>query len=881
MTFVKPIVSFILVLLVFMTMSMPLGSLPPLGDVIDPSGGIWAAGKDAAIKEKVVITNEFLNAPVKVYYDNFGVPHIYAKTDRDMYFVTGYLHAKDRLFQLDFQHRLMYGELSEVIGRDTLELDKEFRFLGIPQLAESTLLYYKTLASNGDINAQKALDELNAYTEGINAYISSIGNDLPLEMRLLNYRPRLWKPEYTIAFTYFMSWVLTLDYYDLEVQRLVDTVGERYGINTLFSELFPIDGVLQYYIVPGYGNDTYPLNTTNVQKAKIPKSFIQQIKENKRARIESTMKKILDHAKKLNILSGPMKFAFAGSNNWAIGKNKSTTGYSIHMNDMHLSWRFPGIWSEIHQYTAESDLNLFGYTLVGVPYVVSGHNQYVAWGHTNVGPDFVDMYYYTWKDDTYQEYWYKDHYEAVKQRVEKIKVRGHGTIEYIVNSTRHGPLFMTSDGEPMAVRWAAAKNLTVALAIRQFNRARNWQDFKIGLSLFDSPPQNIAYADFEGNVAITAAGHYPIRSDVSTTDTKIPPWSVTSKPLWNLIPVNGSTGKYEWVDWVDTYDEMPHAFNPEQGYVASANQKTAGPLYKHFIAAFQADGYRGRRINEFIRAKSKVSVEDMKTLQRDVVDTAARSFVKMLLEDVSAVKDSQSTDVKDAIDILANWKTYEMKKNLTAPLVWAFFRDVLLDEVFGDEWDAANATGYHYPQLVTLEYIALTNKTSKWFDDERTTDKVETRSDIFLRALIHAVNNLKKVFGDNWKTKVWGDYHFKKVPHLTESKALEVLLPDPVPADGSWTTVNVAYDVARRPGVDKVVYSTGGPSERIINDFSDLPNSLSSLPTGNSGNPFSKHWDDQYYQHHVEYGYHIQAVYNNPADLRANVKIESIWIFNP
>ena len=870
-------VTFLLMLVVFFGFSAAIPPLPPLGDLIHPSGVLWNAAKTADPTGEFTLEfdSPYLKNPVTIYYDEWGVPHIYAKTKTDLYFAMGYVQAKDRLFQMDFQHRLMYGELSEVVGSATLDLDREFRFLGIAQLAEKSMAHYREMAKTNPKYAA-IVSDIDAYTAGVNAYIESMGDNLPFEMVILNYRPEPWKPEYTAAFAYFMSWVLTLDYYDVTAERLADKIESAYGMNAFF-ELFPMEPYLQNYVVPGYGNDTWPLENSSsltFSQRGIDENLLnmalQQLDEARKADITSTLKSAFQLLKRWNQHLKPYEDVFIGSNNWVVGPSKTASGKVMLMNDMHLSWTFPHIWYEVQQTVEEDNISVFGYALVGVPYVISGHNQHVAWGFTNVGPDFVDMYYYKWKDDTYQEYWYNGEWKRVEQRKEIINVRGGEPVEYIVNETVHGPLFEDDNGRPLALRWAAARNSTVVLAIRGFNYAKNWDDFRTSLSLFDTPPQNIVYGDEDGNFGITAAGHYPIRKTLDTNETWLP-----------IFPVNGSAGRYEWVDFIDTYDEMPHSFNPAQGYAASANQRTAGSKYPYFIAMFQADPYRGRRINEFLRNGDDFTVEDMKRLQLDVLDTAARSFIGMLLEDVKGKESSLSADAQTAVNLVKNWD-FTMDKDATPPLVWAFFRDVLKDEVWGDEWKQMGAEDLPYPQLVTLEYLALTNKTSHWFDDVNTTDKIETRADIFIRALERGVANLKKVFGADWASKKWGDYHFLQIPHLTGAGGpFDALVPPPQPHGGSWATVNVASDRASNPGEDKATYARGGPSERIITDFADLPNSLSSIPTGNSGNPFSKHWADQF-DRHRNGEYHKQYFYLDPEKLMANVSsIESTWHLKP
>ncbi len=875
---VKLFVTFLLMMIVYLGFSASISPLPPFGDLIHPSGRLWNAAKTADPSGEITVDfkSEYLKNEVTVYYDEWGVPHIYAKTKTDLYFAMGYLQAKDRLFELDFQRRLMYGELSEVFGPATLDLDKEFRFLGIGRLAEKSMTHYRE-RSKIDPRYAQIVNELEAYAAGVNAYISSLGDDPPFEMVILNYRPEPWKPEYTAAFAYFMSWILTLDYYDLVAEQLADEIEAQYGLAAFF-ELFPMQQNLQVYVVPGYGNDSWPLNrSTSDQDEKLESVnrdlldvALRQLEEARKAEIASTLQNVLLLMKRWNQEIKPPQKSMIGSNNWVVGPDKTASGEVILMNDMHLLWTFPHIWYEVHQTIKDDDISLYGYALVGVPYIISGHNQHVAWGFTNVAADFVDMYFYKWKDTSHEEYWYDDQWQAVQQRVETINVRGKDPVQYVINETVHGPLFEDDNGRPLALRWAAAKNSTVVLALQTFNYATNWKEFRKGLDLFDTPPQNIVYGDKDGNFGITAAGHYPIRRTLDTNESWLP-----------IFPVNGSAGRYEWVDFIDTYEEMPHTLNPSQGYAASANQRTAGASYPYFISIFQDDGYRARRINEFLRKGNNFTMEDMKRLQLDIVDTAARSFLGMLLEDVQGREDQLSSAAKTAIDLIKNWDV-TMDKDETAPLIWAFFRDVLRDEVFGDEWRQIGAEDLPYPQLVTLEYISLTNASSRWFDDIFTTDKVETRADIFIRALEHGVQNLIRVFGNEWSSKKWGDYHFLQITHITGADSpFNVLVPQPQPLDGSWATVNVAPDMANHPGEDTAVYSRVGPSERIIIDFSDLSNSLSSIPTGNSGNPFSKHWDDQF-DRHLNGKYHKQYFYLNELDLQANVgKIEVIWYLRP
>jgi penicillin amidase len=850
--------SFFSVAIVFVVFSSALGPLPPLGDFLDPTGGgIFGVAQDSEHPTFKELYYPNLKGDVTVYRDNKGIPYVYAEFDSDLFFVVGYLQAQDRLFQLDITRRLFSGTLSEVLGNRTLGNDIFMRSVGLMRVSEDL---WKAVQEETDPVSVKMVESINAYSAGINQYIAE-NHPLPFEFQLLGYSPTAWNPVDSIAFAKYMSF--SLGFGEGELDLIFAELVEGLGVETAY-DLFPYGGApLQIPVIPDYGGyempDKYSFaengsNSTaeivpqfksenpDISQKKLPIEVLQGVR-NVRAIIEDTFTTfgfLFDQTK--------------GSNNWVVSQNKSATGSPILANDMHLQWSVPSIWYQISYFSKESGLSAWGFMFIGSPMIVAGHNKDIAWGFTNVGGDVLDWYYY--KENDQGQYYYNGEWKTYQTVDEVIKIKGKEPFTYTIRLTPQGSEIAgrNYNGRSLVASWIGTKDYVTELgrkfvfkAVYGFNFASNYNEFKAAVSNWDGPAQNIVYAD-KSNIALWVAGVHPSRT--SSIDGR--------------LPINGSVSSDAWQGYIEPED-WPHSINPTQGYLASANQKSVGPNYPYYIGSYHAEGYRARRINYVLNNDTSVTIEDMKNLQTDTVDTSAEAFVPFLLEAI-ANNPSFGSEVptwEAAVRALKSWD-YDMDKDETAPLIYQFFIENYQKFTFSDEWSASGIELDRYPQRVFLENLSWKDPNSVWFDNVSTEDIVETRDDVLLTAFKAALEELDNELGDfsNWVYGVWHKGYFESLI------LLKALSSDQVPISGSRYTVN--------PSGGKI--AKAGASERAIYDLSDLSKSIASLPGGQRANPTSKNYLDLLYDYFLKLEYYEQTFYLNQNEFPTDL-IESTLIF--
>jgi len=826
---------------IFTVFSIPIISvIAPLGNILLPGNGVWRVPGEVPLNETVY--NENLTAEVIVYRDEWGIPHVYASTEDDMSFALGYIHAQDRLFQMDMARRQVRGKMSEVIGEAGLESDKLSLAMGMEYWANKTLEAILAEEAAGKIDY---LNAFRRYVDGVNYYVNSHLDELPLEYQLLGFKPLEWSMLDTVCFNKYMSRMLSWQYYDL--YRLINY--EALGADD-YNELFPVFNPNQIPICPNYGsfNDSELLEVSHGNPSPASSSVAKTI-----AKFLSDVEQIPSEKELIDM---DLK-NIIGSNNWVVDGNKSSTGKPILCNDMHLAWMLPGIWYEGHASVTSTDLNVYGYTIAGIPLPIVGHNDYIAWGITNTGYDVMDWYYYDVIDDS--KYNYSGTPTEYTYRTYTIPVKGGASVDFTVKETVHGPVlndFLGSaipasiDDKVLAYKWTGNNVTWEVKSIYEFSHAKNRAEFDNASSTFYTPSSNIVYADIYGNIGIRPTGLVPIRDNSH-----------------GKFPHDGSAGEGEWVDYIP-FDDLPHTENPSQNYLASANQIVAGPNYTQDYPSYPdlqngayATGYRARRINEVLNssANGTVGVEFMKELQLDVKSVMARSMTPYIINATEAY--AQKTAVmNDTLTQLKNWD-YDMDKNIAAPLIYRKWRDYMEDMTFEDEWIATGAS--IRPQLNILHKL-MGNESSKWFDDITTTAVVEKRDDIIVAALIAALENITEYYGNedvaSWR---WGEVHKLVFPHLAGS-SFPTLGAGPFEGDGSGYTVNPSG-----VGIDQmndVRYAGAGASQRWIVDFSDLENSYSCIPSGQRGLSNSKHYKDQLEELFLKGKYHRQYFYKTAAE---------------
>jgi len=741
------VISIIGTLLLILILSTPIMGMFALGPIVSP-GGIFGASEGSHYVSETIIVDG-IDDSVTIIRDNWGIPHIYAKTKKDAVFALGYCHAYDRMFQMEMTVRTGMGLMSEVMGNDSLEDDIWYETIGIEKAAQEMIeAFEKERESDSELDLMLIL--LDAYCNGVNYEIESRirTKTLPIEFQLLNFKPTPWTPLKTFVYNRLMSLMLTYSTYDLHSTILRDEMFN--GNITAMEELFPLNQTYyQIPIVPNYGNYTLPL--ANTDKIVTPAQNRDTITSS------VTIKKILDRTPE-NVKY--FQRSWIGSNNWVANGTKTKSGFPILCNDMHLSIDLPHIWYEAHLVSTDDDWNIFGYTLTGTPIVVVGYNTHVAWGFTNVGPDGMDWYEYVWNNDG--EYWNGTMWLSPLTREVTIPVKGHGNHTETIKYTQEGVIMAEEMGKSLiAMRWTATEEPTYEIkSLYGVNKAKNWQEFNESIQWFHDPPQNVVFADSEGTIALRPTGRYVKRN--------------FTEGLQARFIQNGSdpdvNKRWEYIP----FHELPYSVNPSQCYLASANQKSTGPDYQYYISSTQAPGYRGRSINRWLSEASDgmIDIDFMKNAQcgeMGIFDTCAEAFTPFF---ISAIENSGrifSATETSALAKLKSWSEsedkYLMRSQLIGPTIFYETFSRFKDLVWNDEYEEAGID-VAKPQDNTLEYLVRIHPDSKWFDNVTTT-VVEDRDDIIVDAFIEAVKYLERTFGseleDNWE---WGEYHRMYFNHL-------------------------------------------------------------------------------------------------------------------
>jgi penicillin amidase len=547
------------------------------------------------------VAAEGLRKDVTVQRDGRSIPYISATSDDDLYFVQGYVTACDRLWQMDMLRRLARGETAEIFGRATLEEDKRWRRFGFAKIADDSLQYLSP-------ELRSALD---SYARGVNAYIASLSDPtLPIEFKILQYKPRNWTPADSIIIGKILADALSTTWRsDLLKASLQNLPIDKFA--DISNQVTPYDVVLF-----GLDKSESPRKTGN---QPIPSTKATAAAERDYSVREASLSRVGLYAEEL-----------AASNNWVISGKRTADGKAILANDPHLLPSAPGIWYLVH--LSSPTMRVAGVTFPGVPGVVLGHNGSIAWGATNVGPDVQDLYYETFENGKYKT---PEGWSDATVRNEQIKVRTNPlktdteAVSFEVVSTRNGPVILEDGGRKYALKWTAfdPKN-TEFEAFFRLNRANNWDDFKSALRTYGGAAQNFVYADVKGNIGWYAAGRIPIRK---TGD--------------GSLPYDGSTNAGDWVGFIP-FEELPNLYNPPSGLIVTANQRTVGTSYKYqqFIRD-AALPWRARRIYDSLNGKSKITMDDVRDAQYDVYNIPLANLAKEIVK-LSAASDSTLSELK-------------------------------------------------------------------------------------------------------------------------------------------------------------------------------------------------------------------------------------------
>ncbi|MBI1801573.1 MAG: penicillin acylase family protein, partial [Chloroflexi bacterium] len=545
-----------------------VGALGALIMVAAVAGYFWLFQRPQPVTDGT-LTVAGISGAVEIIRDNFGVPHIFAPSRNDALFAQGYVHAQDRLWQMEFNRRVTSGRLSEVLGKPALDNDLLLRTLGFRRVAEQEW-------NQLDGDAKAALD---AYTRGVNAFISTHLDNLPAEFVILGFKPEPWTPLDSVAWGKVMALSLggNMSRELLRQQAIAKLGADKW------NELepgYPKEG--PFIVGDGFATEL----SQNGQTPPTDGSPAVEVDPAARASRQA-LASLFDATRLLALGMNdgeaspePVEVAdpstIFGSNNWVIGGARTTTGKPILANDPHLGIQMPSIWYEVH--LKGGGLEVSGVSFPGVPGIVIGHNARIAWGFTNVGPDVQDLYIEKPNPANPKQFEFQGKWEDAQVYREEIKVKGAESVIREVLVTRHGPI-VTGVGasakspEALALRWTALEPSQTSASILKLNEAQNWEQFRAAMKLFAVPAQNTVYADVDGNIGYQMPGWIPIRSQGD---------GAMSQPGW--------TGAYEWKGYIP-FDDLPRVFNPPSGYIVTANNAVVPESYKYFISKEWAPPY--------------------------------------------------------------------------------------------------------------------------------------------------------------------------------------------------------------------------------------------------------------------------------------------------
>jgi penicillin amidase len=583
-----------------------------------------------------------LSAPVEVLRDARGVPHLRASSLQDLFFAQGYVTAQDRLWQMDLSRRLAEGELSEVFGERTLRLDLENRTLGFRQVSQRALAEL----------SPEARAPLTAYANGVNAFIASHRDRLPLEFLLLNYQPRPWGESDSLGVALNMVKTLNTTWRtDLMRERIRAKLGSELSAD-LFPDHSPLDEpVAELSATPG----RMPKKTAS---PSADGSFrgVPQARDDEESRtfvtfrarflaslgmtedVQLGMTREVDDPTLAALLSaGGDRNPGLGSNNWVVSGAHTQSGKPLLANDPHLDHSVPSVWYMIH--LKAPGLNVIGVSLPGLPLVTIGHNEKIAWGMTNTGPDVQDLYTESFDSGAPNRYLHNGAWVDAEVRDEVVKVRRKRDYRFTVKVARHGPIVAHPGGRDLALQWTALEPHALSAlfnAVSKIGLAQNWEMFTAALRDYTGPMQNFVYADTDGNIGYYAAAWVPIR-----------------KQGTGAVPMPGSTDDYDWTGYIP-FEDLPHSYNPSSGIIATANGRVVPDDYPYFITSDWESPFRTARIFQLLRAGKALTVDDMLRIQTDIV-TLEDSWLAGQLLKADFHHHPQDPEAQHAISLLRHW----------------------------------------------------------------------------------------------------------------------------------------------------------------------------------------------------------------------------------
>lgn len=759
-----------------------------------------------------------LMATVDVVRDRDAIPHIFATTKRDALFGLGYVHAQDRLWQMEFQRRIGHGRLSEIFGEAALSQDRFLRTVGFGRAAASA---WQRLP----VDDRRDID---AYVSGVNAFIATHhGRHLPLEFTLLRFEPEPWSGVDVIAWVKVMAWDLSGNY---SSELLRHDIAATLGSDRLAALMppYPRSGlsILGPSHRPATTDAAAPRRADTLTRSVSPTApadswtaaFVRSLSDG--------------HPAVRDLLLGGSLTEALGSNNWVVDGTMTASGKPLLANDPHLGTHVPSLWYLAH--LSAGSFEVIGATMPGAPAVAIGRNRHIAWGETNVGADVQDFYRER-LDPTGRAVEFRGTLEPLRIVSEEITVKGRPPVRVDVRLTRHGPLVsdainanmkatpdraLSEPLEPLAFRWTALdeEDQTLAAFLR-LNEARNWTEFTAALERFVVPAQNFVYADVDGHIGYYLAGRVPIRASGDGSQ-----------------PTPGWSGEAEWIGWIP-FEELPHASDPPAHFIVTANHRPSPADSRHVIGLEYPEPFRAQRITDLLAGRRGLTADDFRRMQADTISLHAVTLLPVLLQEI----ESPNEEDRQALEILRAWDHDARGDSAAAAIFQAWFLR-LAPVIAGDELGARIAGSYdgRFSYITRFVTDTLKRGDSVWCDDVTTPAQEECRQAV-LRALREALASLGQRLGRDMRHWRWDGVHRAVFPHqgLDAVGMLRPLLGRSIPNGGDWSTINVGPVATDRPYEQRSV-----PGYRQIIDLSAQNDSRFLDAVGQSGHPLSSRYDD-------------------------------------
>lgn len=766
--------------------------------LISPSSRVFTQQIQADGSSTKTLTIAGLRDRVTVRRDERGIPYIEAKNDEDLYFVQGYVTASDRLWQMDLLRRNERGELAEVLGagpnNTALEQDKQHRILGFSQVVNAEVAQATPQS--------RAL--LDAYARGVNAYIESLdARTLPPEFQILQYKPRPWTPADSLLVVKLFSEALSSTW-RLDVMREAFAGLPPEKRAGLMPETSPLDVLV-------VGKDSRRDKKLNGPSAS------ESIRSRDTTSREAWL--FLARAEELAAQSltrvGLYAEGLAASNNWVVSGKRTASGKPLLANDPHLAASAPSIWYMVH--LTAPGVRVAGVTSPGLPGIVIGHNDRIAWGFTNVGPDVQDLYVEKFDPANPRRYLTPSGWRDADIRHEEIKVRKGfmesttDTVPLDVTVTRHGPIVFEKNGKRYALRWTALDpKLNNPDSSYLMNRARNWKEFSTALNSFTAPTQNIVYADVDGHIGYHAAGVVPIRKSGDGS-----------------VPYDGSTDMGEWTSYIPV-DKLPQLYDPPSGIVVTANQRIVGTNYPYFLTHSWAQPYRARRILDLLNQKQRLTADDFRRIQGDVYSIGQVLFARQTAKILRGDAGHPDAKLGELLDAFERWDGQVNAESRVAPVLAQMrvaFRSRILTAALGDDLVKI----YQWSNFDTTIDRLVTDQPKEWLPKE-----FSSYAELLRACHDDARKVLTRTLGADESKWTWGEMVKVRFNHPLAAAPLigsQFSIP-PIPQNGAGglaATVNVGANV----------------SMRLIADPSDWDKTQHGIALGESGVPSSPHWKDQ------------------------------------